>query len=497
MYKRVLTFITLFVVSLGIVTCSTDLTSIAPNPASDQTQLSGMDEPALSPSDEQQPLQIWWSQGFLPEENQAIIDLVEEWQQQSGIEVNLSLLPDRDILADAQKAVDKKTPPDILFSSPADTSLIPKLAWQGKLADVSELIEPMKSAYDPLALQAVYYQDKETQQRHYYAIPIGQSAVHIHYWLSFLKQAGFSEVDVPKVWDKFWAFWPQVQDRLHQKQVAGQENLDPKNSDQKKYAFGLSLSASGNDTYWEFEQFLEANDVKVVDEDGRLRVDDPDVRAGIAKVIGQLANFYQDNNVPPEAVEWTDSGNNTSFLEGESLMTVNNSLSIPVTQKQPQNPYNKESNQRYSEDIDTTVLPRKANGEQVKSLVSIKQVVMFADSQQQDAAKDFLAYLSQPDKIDAFLQKSAKGRFFPVLKELLDRPFWKGDDDRHMTTALAQYSQPDKQLLPQVYAPAYSQVLSTNVWAQAILSVIQSGRSPDQAANEAIAQIKQIFAEWQ
>ncbi|MEH2170128.1 MAG: hypothetical protein V7K41_26460 [Nostoc sp.] len=44
--------------------------------------------------------------------------------------------------------------------------------------------------------------------------------------------------------------------------------------------------------------------------------------------------------------------------------------------------------------------------------------------------------------------------------------------------------------------PAYSVVLEENIWGKALNRIIVDKISPEQATDEAIKQIKQIFAQW-
>jgi multiple sugar transport system substrate-binding protein len=479
MTKRFFTFLLICFFAFGVVTCSNSSTSPSRSPTATSptaTATSNADEPVSK-------MQIWWTQGFLPEENEVIIRLVADWKKESGYEADLVLLPDRDILHDTQNAVEEGHAPDILFSYEGDTNLIPWLAWNGKLADVSELIQSYQTVYSPVALEAVNYLNNVTKQRSYYAVPFAKQTVHLHFWENLIEEAGFSRNDIPQQWDEFWAFWQQVQDRLRQKGV------------DSVYGLGLSLSDLGVDTLWVFEHFLEAHNVQVVDTNGQLQLDKPGVKEAIANIIQEFANFYKDQYVPPKALEWTDSGNNVSFLESRSVMTANSTLSIPLTQKQPDNSYNQLSKDLYFDKIRTTLWPQKPDGQVLRSILSIKQVALLEDSEHRKEAMSFLAYFSKPERVSQFLQLATKGRFFPVMPELLKDQFWNDPNDPHKSVALKQYEQPTRPSY-QVYAPAYSQVLKDNVWAKAILSVIENGTSPQQAADEAIAQIKKTFAEW-
>ncbi|MEH1924262.1 MAG: hypothetical protein V7L07_24780 [Nostoc sp.] len=48
-----------------------------------------------------------------------------------------------------------------------------------------------------------------------------------------------------------------------------------------------------------------------------------------------------------------------------------------------------------------------------------------------------------------------------------------------------------------VQNPAYSLVLKDNVWGKALNQIIVEQIYPEQATDEAIARIKQIFDQWQ
>ncbi|MGB3494518.1 MAG: ABC transporter substrate-binding protein [Elainellaceae cyanobacterium] len=488
-YGRVLQFCLLGAIALAITfmtaTCSTVPQGVDLKPSSASLSRQIMESEDLESADD--VVQIWWSQGFLPEENEVISNIVADWEAESGYQANLTLLPDSAIIQDIQNAINEERAPDVFFSFAADTNLIPQLAWNGELADISDVIQLHQNDYSETALQSVFYQNQATRTRSYYALPFGQNTIHLHYWKNYLEEAGFTPDNIPTQWDAFWQFWQGAQDRLRSE---GNTSI---------YGLGLCLSNLGTDTFWPFEQFLEAYNVEVVDPNGQLQLDSDEARAGIAAVIDQFAQFYTEGYVPPAATTWTDSGNNFSFLEGQVLMTANSTLSIPFTQRQPETPYNQMSNELYFDKIHTVPWPQKPDGETVQAVLSIKQLAIIDQSELSDvrteAAKSFLEYFSRQDVVDQYLQTATKGRIFPVIPALFSKPFWNKPDDPHSSVALAQY-QGNARPSYQVFAPAYSQVLQDNVWANAILRVIEEDVTPEQAADEAIAQIKSIFAEW-
>ena len=79
----------------------------------------------------------------------------------------------------------------------------------------------------------------------------------------------------------------------------------------------------------DFRQFVHAYEADYVTRDGRLVIDEPEVRAGLAKALDGYTALYRKGCAPPDAVGWDDYGNNKAFLEQRVVMTVNATLSIP------------------------------------------------------------------------------------------------------------------------------------------------------------------------
>ncbi len=458
--SRCYTFIVLLL-SLIVVACSQD----------PKTALSPVND---SPS-KSTVLRVWWDKGYILEEDEALRQVVSQWEKQTGNTVNLSFYNNDELSQKAQRAIQAGSPPDVLMNDNADRMLNPRLAWEGKLVDVSELIQPIKQLYPKTVLESVYFYNNLKKQRSYYAIPIHQGIPHIFYWRDLLKLAGKNEKDIPQDWDAFWEFWKQVQDTL-----LTQHN-------QKIYGIGFPMSVGAVDTYEVFEQILEAYDIQLLDSQGQLRVDNPKVRQGIIDCIDWYTKFYRQGYVPPEAVHWLNPDNNRSLLNRLIVMTANNSLSIPAAVRH--NP------DIYLNRLGTIGYPNKPNGKPMRYLALVKQAVVLADAKNQKLAKDFLAYLIQPEITGNYL-KAAGGRFLPVHKLVWKDPFWTDKSDRHISTAAKPITMGQTRLFYTAQNPAYSTVVKENIWGKALRKVVVDGISPQQAADEAIARLQEIFDQW-
>lgn len=422
-------------------------------------------------------LSIWWEQGYNHAEDEAIRQVVGDWQNKTGNQVELSFFSTDELSAKAKRAVAAGNAPDIMMDTKADRILYPQLAWTNKLEDVADIIKPIKDDYRDNILQAVSYRNFEQKKRSYYAVPIDQIAIFIFYWQNMLSSLGLNSNDIPQDWNGFWQFWQQAQNKLKTEQ-----NLD-------LYALGFTLGESNgtSDTYYLFEQILAAHDVNLFDRQGKLAIDRPEVRQGIIECLDWYAQLYRQGYIPPDAVEWTNPSNNRSFLNRVVLMTPNSTFSIPATVRQDKN--------TYLDRLGVVEFPNKPSGRAIRPLVAVRQAVIFHDSQHKALAKDFLSYIIQPQVAIDYL-KASGNRTQPVRTSVWSDPFWQNTPDPYLAIATKVLTSKPTQLFQTVAHPAYSEVLANNVWGKTLIKVTAKKVNPQQAADEAIAEIEKIFARW-
>jgi multiple sugar transport system substrate-binding protein len=462
--------------------CFVFLTTIACNQlfSSEQTILtpeseSNLTTNALNNDDsDSKILKLWWDKGYNPEEDEALIKLVKNWEQETGkkVQINFYSLDARS--QKPERSLKGGNLPDIFMSFKAESTLNPRLAWEGKLVDVSDIIEPVKQNYDPGALQTAFYYNNVDQKQSYYAVPIHRTALHIYYWKDLLQKTGRSEQDIPKDWQGFWQFWLDVAADLKTKH---QQDI---------YPIGLPMSVEAGDTYQMFEHILEAYNISIVDDKGNLAVDDPKVRQGIIDVLQWYDNFYQQGYIPQDAVDWNNAANNQKLLNREILTTSNATLSIPAALRQDPDAYRNK--------LGIIELPNKPNGKPMRHIFLVEQAVIFADSPHQELAKNFLAYLIQPEVNNKFLKES--GRHSPAQKSAYKDTYWSDPKDPHTSAVTKTLTKSNIRPIYPSQTPAYSNVLKENVWGQALEDIALNKVTPEQAADDAIAKIKTIFQQW-
>lgn len=468
--RRDFTRLSLFGVGLGLTNCNVQQPS---------SILSST--PVAARSD----LTIWWEQGYLPEENEQIIQIVRNWEQQSGLTVNLKLLPVDQMAPKFSQLVEESDPaklPDIIYSIGVGHSLAPKLAWRDQLLDLSEVVLSAQDRYIPWALGQVFYQNQAHGERSYYALPLWQAEDYIHYWKPFIEELGYGPGDIPMEWEAFWQFWRSAQTQLRAK---GHSDI---------YGLGLSMSDISYDTYVCFMMFLDAHNVQVVSEEGDFLLAKSTNRQRMITALDEYTSYFLNGYVPPAAVAWAGGGNNSSFISGNVIMTQNLTLSIPLTQKLSLNVYNQDATTRYQQMV-TIERPKKPDGTALSTRKAIKQAIVPKNCPHQDAAKNFLKYLIEPQNLKQLII-GFKGRVLPVTPQLFENSLWSDTTDPHLSAAF-RISQRAGLTPHEVIHPAFSEVQNQQLWAKTVHKVVQDKASPTEASNWAISEIKNIWTQWE
>src|SRR5271166_3304576 len=105
---------------------------------------------------------VWQVQGFVPEEDEAFRVTVADYQKASGNRIDLSIMPFTALNQKVISALTSGDVPDLIFHI-APSSILPQNAWNDKLVDVSDIVEPRKSELSATALLASSYYNNVTK----------------------------------------------------------------------------------------------------------------------------------------------------------------------------------------------------------------------------------------------------------------------------------------------------------------------------------------------
>jgi len=87
--------------------------------------------------------EVWWNQGFVPEEDAAFRAMVADYEKASGNKIDQSLVPFAPMRQKAVAAMQSGVVPDIM--EVLDLWFAGLNVWEDKLLDVSDVIEPQKA----------------------------------------------------------------------------------------------------------------------------------------------------------------------------------------------------------------------------------------------------------------------------------------------------------------------------------------------------------------
>jgi multiple sugar transport system substrate-binding protein len=229
---------------------------------------------AAVPGSAQDKLTVWWVKGFYKSEDDALYAAIKKYEAKTGVKVDLSQYAVQDMNAKSVAALDAGTVPDIAYSDTYDVQTAGKWAFDGKLEDLSDVLVPMKDRFEAVALSTANLYSDKAKKKAYYAFPIKQQTLHIQYWKDMLAKAGFKESDIPGTWKEYWSFWcDKVQPGIR------------KATGQRLYGTGFPMGVESTDSFQSFLSWVDAYNVKLVDDNGKLLVDDPKVKTGLVSAL--------------------------------------------------------------------------------------------------------------------------------------------------------------------------------------------------------------------
>jgi multiple sugar transport system substrate-binding protein len=419
---------------------------------------------------------VWQVQGFVPEEDAAFRKTVDDYQRASGNRIDLSIMPFTALNQKAISALTSGDVPDLIFHD-APATILPQFAWENRLEDVSDVVEPHRAELSRTAVLASSFYNSAMKKRAFYLVPIKQGVEPFHIWGDLVEEAGFKLSDAPNTWNAFWDFFKPMQKVLRAK------------GHRKLYALGLQITTVGpNDGNGLFTHFMFANGgAGIVSEDGRLHTDDPQVREAAIKSVEYLTNCFKEGYVPPEALSWNDADDNNAYHEKLILMDLDGTLSTELAMYHNKPAY------------DAAVVMGLPNGNDGKPMSASQAAgggFIPKGAKNVVVAKDFMRFFIQPQVMNENL-KQGLGRWVPSIQSIVKTdPFWLQNSDPHLLPyvkeAILGPTIPDFR----GYNPAWGQVNAEQVWGTASADVIKNGMTPTAAVDKAFRRAEVIFQKY-
>ena len=297
-----------------------------------------------------------------------------------------------------------------------------------------------------------------------------------HIWRPLVEKAGYQMSDIPKTWDAYYDFFKEVQKKLRAQGV------------RHVYGLGFQLAAIGGDSNLRANDFLIAYGGRdIVTKDGKLHLDDPQVRKAAIEMLTYPTTAYKEGFVPPGAVNWNDFDDNNAFHAKQIVMDIETSLSTEMAIIKNQQDYN---------DIVVMGLALSNDGEPVPAQQGSVCGLIPKGAKNVAVAKDFLKYLIQPRILNEYL-KTGLGRNMPAMPAIVKNdPWWFDPKDPHRAPYVRQGL--FGPTVPTFWTsnPAYAQVQNQHVWQTAWAEIIQNKATPQAAAEKAFKRVEEIFSKY-
>ena len=225
-----------------------------------------------------------------------------------------------------------------------------------------------------------------------------------------LEQAGFKESDIPKDWKDYWSFWCDKVQPAYRKATGT-----------RVFGIGQPMGVDSTDSFYSFLTFVDAYNVKLVDDDGKLLVDDPKVKQGLIGALTDYTEPYIKGCTPPSSTSWKDPDNNVAFHNKTTVMTHNATISIAAKWLDDANNATLTPEQRaqakknYEELIITAGFPNKPDGS-TDHLPHGRQDRRDLRERQEQEARQGVRHVPAGGREPAPYVEGALGRWFPVTK---------------------------------------------------------------------------------
>jgi multiple sugar transport system substrate-binding protein len=431
----------------------------------------------------QETLNVWWVRGFYKSEDDALYAAIKKFEEKTKVKVELSQYPVQDMIPKTVAALDAGTPPDVAYADVYDFQVAGKWAFDGKLEDITDVISPMKDKFLKNTVETTNLYNDKTKKKAYYAFPLKQQTMHIQYWKDMLAEAGFKDSDLPTGWKAYWDFWCDKVQPAHRSKTG-----------KRTYAIGNPMGVDSSDSFYSFLTFMDAYNVKLVDDNGKLLVDDPKVKQGLVNALRDYTSIRTRGCTPPSSTSWKDPDNNVAFHNKTILMTHNATISIAAKWLDDSNNATLTAEQRaqakknYEELIATAGFPNKPDGSPMIYRAAVKVGVIFEGAKNKKRAKEFVAFLLQDENLQPYVEGSL-GRWYPVTKSGTQSAFWKSDPHRKAVQAQFNAGTTTFEFTKNY---KFTVLNNENVWAKAMSRVVNDNVPVDKAVDEMIVRIKQV-----
>jgi ABC-type glycerol-3-phosphate transport system substrate-binding protein len=126
-------------------------------------------------------LVVWWEEGFYPQEDEAVAEIVAAFGQETGKQVELTHYSNAELPDKLGASLEAGQPPDFAFGTRV-SAYISEWAFDDRLVDLTDTVGHFSDLFDPDALAWWMLLNQKTGQSALYALPMGRTTNHVQVW---------------------------------------------------------------------------------------------------------------------------------------------------------------------------------------------------------------------------------------------------------------------------------------------------------------------------
>ncbi len=398
---------------------------------------------------------FWMKKSLADDSNTAIEARVAQFEEETGIDVDLRILPYEDFRPQWAAAIESGNVPDVSFFGYQEVG---QFYQQGVLADMTELVAEIQAENGPMTESLVNAVTFDGQQ---YGVPFWSESTILFYRKDLFEQAGLS--GPPETWEQFLEYAEAL--------TKPEEGI---------YGAGFGIGRSNSDAEWWFRDIIWSNGGYVFSEDGQsAALDTPEAKAALQWIADM---FITAEVTPPGVVGWDDSGNNKSYLAGQAAMVINvGSVHFVLNRDDPD----------LLAKTGFALVPGGAEGRYIAGISN--NLGMFAGAKNPEAAKQLIKYLLDVDWQTEWMKASGY-QVVPVYPALAEDEFWDTEAGAVFTETPQYYRFLGA---PGPFTPAAGEVYNSRLITDALEQMIVQGKSLDDAVADLQTAINQVIEQSQ
>jgi multiple sugar transport system substrate-binding protein len=400
-------------------------------------------------------ISFWMKKALVDASNTAIEERVAAFEAETGIDVDLRILPYEDFRPQWSAAIESGNVPDVTFLGYQEVG---QFFSQDVLMDVTDLVGEIQATHGPMNEALV---EAVTFDGRMYGVPFWSESTILFYRKDLFEQAGID--GPPATWEEF---------------LANAQLLT--NPDEGVYGAGFGIGRGNSDAEWWFRDVLWDNGAFVFSEDGSsAALDTPEA----AEALQWIADMFTTTGVtPPGAVGWDDSGNNKAYLAGQAAMVINvGSVYYVLNRDLPD----------LLENTGFALVPGGVDGRYIAGISN--NLGIFKDAANPELAKQFITYMSDPAWQTEWMKASGY-QVVPVYPALTEDEFWNTEAGKVFTDAPNYYRFLGA---PGPFTPAAGEVYNSRLLTDALEQVIVQGKPMDEAISDLQDAINNVISQYQ